>query len=153
MSRFITLADVQIKPVETIPGKTLEEKVKEIGKMANVNIPEKPGIALGIEETKDVLIFGIDLANAAIEALSDGKLTIGDFPLFIKPIIGLPKALSGIDQVPAELADLSAIEKDEIKTIVQEKLFVNDEDAAIIAQKAIDVVYGIYDLIKTIIKK
>ena len=144
---------IEPKPVELIPGKTLKEKVKEIVKMAPVTLPEKPGLELGIEETKDVLVFGIDLANAAIEALSDGKLSITDFPLFIKPIIGLPKALSGIDKVPAELGDLTVIEKDEIIAIVQEKLVVNNEDAAVIAQKSIEVVYRIYDLIKTITKK
>src|SRR3990172_4281456 len=60
----------------------------------------------GIEETKDAVKALCGLGNAINASLiDDSKITFGDYPKFIGPAIALPAAISGIGEVPKELAD------------------------------------------------
>lgn len=69
---------------------------------------------LPIKETKELLVAGFQGAAIFKSALADGKIGIGDIGLIL-PLIGvLNSAVDGIDQVPAELADLSEGEYDEL---------------------------------------
>jgi hypothetical protein len=137
------------KPNEIIPIKKLQEIAKEYV-MKEVQVPEEPGISYGVEETKDVIAAGVALANAVISSLKDGKVTLTDIPAFIAPVTKLPAAISGIALVPAELADLDAIELQELTEAVKAQLEVDDEKAKVIIQKSIQTLYGLYDLVKAI---
>lgn len=123
---------------------------KQMSPLNEVPLVEKPGVAFGVEQTKDVLDFSIALTNSIIAALKDGKITVADIPVFFAPLIKLPAALSGLDQVPYELNDLTTAELDELKEFVQTKLDVTDEKAKLIINKSISLLYEIYDLIKII---
>ena len=78
--------------------------------------------AFGIQETKDVIIFGMDVAIGVGSSLADdGKITGGDAHKFTPALFSLPGAITGIDQLPKELAELNEAEMEEIKALVLEK--------------------------------
>ena len=116
--------------------------------MKPVTIPQKPGIDLGIEETKEVVQFGIALANGIVKTLGDGKVTVSDIPNFISAVMKLPAALNGLEKVPAELDNLTDSEVTELIKLVQDNIEIDDENAKEIVQLAINAVYADYELIK-----
>lgn len=75
---------------------------------------------LGIKETKEVLKVGLMLQEALKGALSDGKFGFEDIAQFIPLLGSVSGAIEGIEQVPAELADLDAGEFDELVLVVQD---------------------------------
>ncbi|MEW6196807.1 MAG: hypothetical protein AB1521_16795 [Bacteroidota bacterium] len=135
-----------------IPAIKLEQipaQNKEV-QMEGISLPEKPGIGFGIEETKDVVVFGISLANSIIKAFRDGNITLIDIPLFIAPITRLPSALSGINMVPFEIGDIEKFELQQLTTFVKENLDVDEREAKNIIELSLLMIYDIYDLIKAI---
>lgn len=118
--------------------------------MSPVSIPDKPGISIGIDETKDVVEFGIAFANGVIETLGDGKVTVADIPNFLSSMIKLPAAISGIDKVPAELGDLDKAELAELTAIVKDNLKVDDKKAAEVVEASINFVYSGFELLKAV---
>ncbi|MEL6670130.1 MAG: hypothetical protein AAFP08_14250, partial [Bacteroidota bacterium] len=72
---------------------------------------------VGIKETKELFKSMVDLKDAVkLSTANDGKLDIpGDLPNFINPLFGLPTAIQGIDQIPAELRDLDQNEIAELR--------------------------------------
>lgn len=119
-------------------------------KLEFVTVPDKAGINIGIDETMDVVDAAVSLANAIIDSYSDGKLTVSDIFNFIKPFTKLPKAISGIDQVPSELDDLQEAELQRLIDFVQAELDVDDLKAKLIVQKSLEAIYGLYELLKVI---
>ncbi len=130
--------------LEQIPTKNRERQ------MEGISLPEKPGIGFGIEETKDVVVFGISLANSIIKAFRDGNITLIDIPLFIAPLTKLPSALSGINMVPFEIGDIEKFELQQLITFVKENLDVDEREAKNIIELSLLMIYDIYDLIKAI---
>jgi len=92
---------------------------------------------LGIEDLKDVVKVGLDIG----EALSDG-VGIED----ISALFGLPEAISGISNVPAEIADLDAEEKEELHAFVQAEFDIPNDKLEVFIEGAIKVVIEIYTL-------
>ena len=90
---------------------------------------------LGIKETKDVVRAGIKMGIA----FSDG-IGLDD----IGVITVLPAALSGIADVPAELADLDAVEARELHQYVVDEFDIDDNDVEAVIEQAIKVVIEIY---------
>lgn len=119
-------------------------------KLEFVTVPDKAGINIGIDETMDVVDAAVSLANAIIDSYSDGKLTVSDIFNFIKPFTKLPKAISGIDQVPYELDDLQEAELNQLIEFVQNELEVDDLRAKLIVQKSLEAIYSLYELLKVI---
>ena len=78
---------------------------------------------VGIKETKEALVFGLEVGAGVFAALKDdGKVTVGDALVFTPAMVSLPAALDGADQIPAELKDLDENELMEIKDLVLGKL-------------------------------
>lgn len=127
-----------------------ETKMETTKKLQPVKLPENPGVSFGINETTDVLNFGISLANALIKSLEDGKIQLTELASFVSPLTKIPSALSGISLVPAELGDLTDEEMTTLKSVVQDQLEVDDERAIEIIEKSIDAIYAIYNLVKAI---
>ena len=118
--------------------------------MKPVSLPEKPGVGFGIDETKDVIEFGISLTNSLIHAFGDGKLTLTDVPHFIAPMTKLPSALTGINMVPFEVGDIQKFELQKLIDFVKENLDVDDRKAKNIIEQCLLIIYDIYDLVTTI---
>lgn len=135
-----------------IPALSLEQIPinRKEAKLQTVTLPEKPGVGFGIEETKDVVAFGISLTNSIIKAFRDGNINLIDIPLFIEPITKLPSALAGINMVPFEIGDIQKFELQQLITFVKENLDVDEREAKSIIELSLLTIYDIYDLIKTI---
>jgi len=138
----ITLADAPAKGLEQIPINK-----KEVI-MNPVEEPKKPVIEIGIEETKQVVSFGTALANALIQAFKDGKLNFTDLPLLMSPFMKLFPAISGINNVPSEIDNLSETELAELKKQVTEELELSDIKAELIIQMSLTLIHDMYALYK-----
>jgi hypothetical protein len=107
--------------------------------------------AYGIENTKKVVAFVGDLAEASAEILADGKVTRGE--VLLK---GVPLALRSlsvfttIQEVPKELNDLSDAERAELRKAVAEYFNLPNENAEKIGEQTIFVFLQIIGLGKLI---
>lgn len=144
--------DIDIDPrgAEIPTGREMEEKIKE--QIKNEPLKQYPTIKpernmYGIEETKDAVKAICGIGNAVAASLADdGKITLGDYPKFIGPVISLPAAISGIGEVPKELADLTPEEKAELIALVQDELEVGDR-AEEVTVKILNIIYEIKSFI------
>lgn len=90
----------------------------------------------GIQETKDVVAFGVDLGLGIKKSIDEGiswqsALNFGDAAK------EAPAAIMGISEVPAELMDVDSAEAAQLINLVQSKVPGADGVKAIlIAQKA-----------------
>lgn len=82
---------------------------------------------LKAKESIDVLEFGWALWGAFEDARADGKVTGLDALKFVPVIPKAVAAVSGIDEVFAEIIDPEA--KAEVLAYVQDKFDIEDEDA------------------------
>lgn len=130
----------------------IDFKIEVPNELQPLELPENPGEEVGIEETKDVVIFAVLFANAIIESWKDGKITVSDIMNFMSPMFKLPGALSGLDAVPEELNDLDAGELDSLILLVQDLIEVDSDKAKIIVEKSIKTMYAIFELVKAIKK-
>lgn len=73
----------------------------------------------GIKETKEVLVFGLDLAKAIKGALEDKQLDFSDLPRLFPAFMKSGDALEGLDQIKNELADLSTDEVEQLKQVMR----------------------------------
>lgn len=134
-------SDVKPRGLEHIP--TDLEKIKN----GSLKITMEKVSMNGIAETKDAVLFLTKVANASVEALKDdGKITISDVFKFGGAATALFPALAGISQVPKELADLDADEKDELITLVKEELEL-EENIESVVEKALQIAGQIKELI------
>jgi hypothetical protein len=140
------------KPPETPTADEMKEKLKAEAKAKAGTLKQYPTIKpelnmYSIEETKDAVKAICAIGNGVAAALADdGKITIGDFPKFIGPLMKLPAAITGIGEVPKELNDLTAEEKDEIIQIVKDELEV-ELKAEEITTRILNIIYEIKSFI------
>lgn len=136
-------SDVEIRPAE--PLVTDVEKINNNKLKITMEKVNMSGI--NINETKDVVVLLCTVANASVESLKDdGKITITDMFKFGGAATALFPALSGIGAVPAELADLDPIEKDELIALVKEELELEANVEAVV-EKALSIAGQIKELI------
>lgn len=92
----------------------------------------------GIKETKELVEFGLVLSKSLKSALADGSVGFGDLGELYAIVTAASPALSGIEQVPAELSDISAAEFEELEALVVKIVgVVAKEEVAMIAQQAL----------------
>lgn len=87
----------------------------------------------GIKETKELMLFGVSLAAAIDSATQDG-FQWTDLLDLVPPMTKMPGAISGIDDVPLEIADLDEIERAELVKAIQDLDFVSDKSEDIAEQ-------------------
>lgn len=136
----ISLADAPAKGLEQIPTNK-----KEVI-MNPVEEPKKPVIEIGIEETTDVVKFGISLTNAIVKAKEDGKINLLDLALLVSPLTKLFPAISGIDKVPAEIADINDEELNVLILLAMNELEIDNTSAKEIIKQSLVVIHDIYKL-------
>jgi hypothetical protein len=101
----------------------------------------------GIKETTDLLKFVSGLVEAGKASFEDGKVNLVDLANFVLPLTLLPAAIEGVNQVPAELGDLSDEEiqalVNEVGDIVSDERFGRAfEGAAILADALYEIITG-----------
>lgn len=95
---------------------------------------------VGIQETKDVLLFGMALGNAIYASVADdGHVTLGDAANFVPAISAMPDALKNISEVPKELKDLDENELAEIRELVLSKIPDIGDKWLIVARESINI--------------
>jgi len=134
--------DAQPKPLE-FQSMTLDIP-KEI-KGLILDTPED--VKIGIDETKDVLLFAVLFANAINKTFADGKVTLADLPNFFNVVLKLPAALNGINKVPSEINDLDENELKTLLQIVKDNLGLQTDQVKVVLQKSLDFVFAAYNLI------
>lgn len=130
----------------------IQEQKKEL-RMNKISLPEKPGLGFGLDETIDVIEFGISLTNSMMRAFGDGKLTLTDVPYFIAPMTKLPAALSGMSMVPFEITDIQKLDLQKLVDLVKGNLTIDDKKAKSIIEYSLLIIYDIYELVTTIKQK
>lgn len=104
----------------------------------------------GIEQTKEMLIFGFKLGEAFESSLKDGKFTLTDLQNFLPAVMSAPAAFSQIEELPKELADLDANEMAALKTFVQQEFNLEDDELELKIEAALGLALNIYLFIKSI---
>ena len=132
------------------PKPIIEHKKFELdnSKIKPTNPITKPELNVyTIEETKDAVKALCALGNAINASLADdGKISFGDYPKFIGPVLALPAAISGIGDVPKELADLAPEEKEELVQLVKDELELGEKSEAV-TEKILNIIYQIKDFV------
>lgn len=82
-----------------------------------------------IKETKEALTFLFDLSDAIRGSFEgDGKITISDAPKFLAAIRSAGKGIGGIQDVPAELKNMTEEEWQEVVAFVAERLNIPNKN-------------------------
>jgi len=93
---------------------------------------------VGIKETKDLITLGASFGEAIYEAGKDSEWTLGDYKHFL-PVLGdVIPAISGIEQVPAELKDLTEAEKMELFDFFKQEFNIPDDLIEAFVENALD---------------
>lgn len=103
----------------------------------------------GIKETKELIDGALVIGSVVYKQLLDG-FQFEDAIALIPALVILPNAIKGIDQVPGEVADLDAAERDELIALVEQKLDIDNERAKKIAAKALRAGLAIGELVAAI---
>ena len=134
----------------TVFDSSLNQNRKSV---STFNLVERPGEKVGLEETKNVVGFGIALANSIVLSLRDGKITLADIPYFISSLTKLPAALAGIGSVPIELSNIQKPELQELIKFVKDEVDTDDTIAEAIIEQSLLIIYDVYDLISSLKQK
>lgn len=92
----------------------------------------------GVKELKELCEFLAMAVSAGQQMAADGSLSVGDAALAVNPLMALPAALSGITEVPAEVADLDPAEAAELTAAIKAKLDLTNDGVEEIAEKILD---------------
>ena len=96
----------------------------------------KPVLAL--TETKQLLKFAIDFAFSCSDALDDDHFSFIDFKYFFGLLGEIVPALQGMQGIPAELEDMTALEMDDLVDYVLKDLDTHmSREAALLTVKKI----------------
>jgi hypothetical protein len=85
-------------------------------------------------ELVDLVLTGVDIVK---KAKADGKIGFEDAGLLLAVIPALGPAMAGIDQIPAELKDLSGDEAQALIAHVMAKLSLENSKAQAVAESAL----------------
>ena len=105
----------------------------------------------GIEETKDLAKFIVELAEGGAKALEDKKFSLSDIQHFVSAVGALPAAIAGIGQIPAELKDMDVLERQELVDFIKAEFDIPQDNVEEIAEAALDVCIDIFKLVMKII--
>lgn len=97
----------------------------------------------GINELLDVIRFGVSLGNAMGNALQDKKFNLADLVFFVDSITKMPAAISGIEQVPAQLKDLDEEEKKVILETISKEFDIPQDNVEPIVEDALKIALAI----------
>jgi hypothetical protein len=105
----------------------------------------------GIEQTKDVVKFVVALGVGAAKSYEDKKLSFMDLANFLGAVTAFPAAISGISEVPAELADMDATERQELVDYIKEEFDIPQDALEARVEEALGICSSIYDFVMHII--
>lgn len=101
---------------------------------------------IGIKETKELLEFGFALQKGIVASLEDKKISLTDFPNFMPAIVKSTSAFGGIQQVKAEMLDLSDEEKKELIEFARDKFDLDDDDLEKLIEDTLVVLIDLFEI-------
>lgn len=107
----------------------------------------------GIKETKEMLGFTLALGNAVGTSLADGTVGWTDLVHFFSAVRDAPSAINGAHLLPAELADLSEAEKQELYDFIDAEFDIPQDRLEPIIEKGIKAAVVLADLVADFVKK
>jgi hypothetical protein len=79
-------------------------------------------MAVGVKETKEVVALGLALGKAVVSIADDGKVSVLELAKLIPVVPKISQGVTGLKDVPAELADMDAAELQELLDMVEAEL-------------------------------
>ena len=79
-------------------------------------------MSAGIKETGELLQFCIVFGQSVVKATKDKKVSIFEGIGLVKDLLSGAQAFAGINDIPAELSDLSGVEAAQLLAVVRENL-------------------------------
>ena len=102
----------------------------------------------GINETKELLKFVIELGTAVDKAKADGKIDITDIQFLIAPLASANAAFAGVDQVKVELKDMTAEEAAELVAFATSELKLSNEKVEVVIETALKLALDLYKYVQ-----
>ena len=104
----------------------------------------------GIQETKEVVGFIVELGNGIGKAREDGDWSASDLVYFMDALLAVPAAFQGIDKVPMEVKDLDEAEMKELSDYVVEEFDIPQDKIEEVIEDAIHIAWKVWELVKKI---
>ena len=148
----INLDDLNIKPrgFDLDHFESSLERLKKDLKSGKIKLEKVNMSVYGTTQLTDVMVFLAKFASTAKAAVDDdGKITIGDAAKFVGLIFPLIEAVTQIQEVPKEIADLDPIEKDELLAVIKSNLELYENDELAI-ESALRVVFELFNFLNIV---
>lgn len=104
----------------------------------------------GVVQSKELVSLVVKLTNLGLRLAKNGKVSFNDIGEAVKLLPVLSSAVSGISQVPAELADLTVDEVEELAASAVTDLEVESEKAKNIISASFGVAGSLVKLIRAV---
>lgn len=98
------------------------------------------------KELKEALSFICSLANSIGEIAEDGKMNLADATHLIPLLYKLPSAVDGMSEIPAEVAELSQEDIEELAQMVKDELDIPQDKIEAAIEDGIDLCLRLYAL-------
>lgn len=126
------------------------DQLKKDLKSGKIKLEKVNMSVYGTQQLTDVMVFLAKFASTAKAAVDDdGKITIGDASKFVGLIFPLIDAITQIQDVPKELADLDPVEKNELISVIKANLELNENDELAI-ESALKTVFELFNFLKIV---
>jgi replicative superfamily II helicase len=105
---------------------------------------------LGIQETKDAVLFACRLADAVDKSMADDKITVFDAKNFMDVVPTIKPAFEGGKFIGKEVADLDEQERIELDTLIAQELDFENDDVEGDAEESLEIFTRIVALVSKI---
>jgi len=110
-------------------------------------------MALGIENLKQVVKFGVTLGEDVATVLADKKISIVEALSLLPDLIGISGILENKDEIKAEFADLTPEEMQELNDYIAVEFDITDDSLEAKIEKAIAAALAVLDLVNAFKKQ
>lgn len=107
----------------------------------------------GLDELKDILVFGINLGEGFAFAAEDKKVDWKDLAYFTNTLTSAPAAFVGAGEGIKKLSELTEAEKAEILEFVNSEFDIPQDKIELVVEKALSMALEIYGMIMLFLKK
>ena len=104
-------------------------------------------MALGIDNLKMVVKFGVQLGQDVAKIFADGKVTTIEGLSLLPDLMGIQGIIQAKSDIAAEFKDLSTDERAELNAYIQEEFDLDDDVLEAKIEKSIAAALSILDLI------
>jgi hypothetical protein len=104
-------------------------------------------MTIGIQNLRELLSFIIAVICAAADAAADGKIQVSDLFKFFSALKKAPAALKGLNEMKAEIEDITPAEKEELCLQLAKELDLDNDVIEAYIEQALSLALSLIDLI------